>query len=93
MIVDTEKDKKFTDWLEINLNGFVKPRYLKRNKPNEAIFNQPRIENNTEEKVITKEKENVKVRRLLPNNSGFSSIGFIALLVVGLLILGYIFLH
>lgn len=89
-IVDTEEDRKFIDWLEINLNSYVKPRYLDRKKAKEITNDSKQVE---EKNQIVKEESNVKTRKLVPDNRGFSSIGFIVGIIFGAILLWYVFLR
>ena len=95
LIVDTKDDKKFLDFLEINLENYFVPMYLERSTV--KVEEVPTIIE--EEKPVVKEETKVtekpKTRTLKNDNDfGYSNIAFIAAgMVVGIIILIYLFLY
>lgn len=92
IIIDSQDDKKFIDWLEINLNGYFTPLYRKYQEE-EIKSEEIPIHNETITPVINNKKKTLK----LNNKLGFSNITFITLIIGIALIIGisfgYLLLH
>ena len=92
LIIDTETDKKFLDFLDINgLNSYFIPMYLERSlvKQNEEVITTEEV------KTIEKQEDKPKTRTLKNDNDfGYSNLAFIAVgMVIGVIIFIYIFLY
>ena len=89
IVVDTDDDKKFIDFLDLNLNGYFVPMKIKRNKENNDTDNEIPIivSNNQGQNEII--KNNSKIKKLFPRDKkGFTSLAFITLTIIIALIIG-----
>ena len=89
IISDTENDKKFIDWLDINLNGYFKPKYLNRTKNEDKDIEIPINTNDNQKEILNNDITKPKVRTLKPaDKSGFSNITFIITIIIIAVIIG-----
>ena len=94
LIIDTLDDRKFLDFLEINLNNYFVPMSLDRSIQNEHAVSE-------DVPIIIKEdvKEDalgVSKKRVLKNDNdfGYTNIAFIAVgIVIGIITFIYLFLY
>ena len=85
IIIDTDDDKKFMDYLDVTLNGYFKPIKLGRKIP---INNEVEIITNDKEEILpTVKKENIKIRKLLKDNKGFSNVIYFASIITIIVII------
>lgn len=88
IVTQTSNDKKFIDWLDINLNGYFSSVELSNKKQLISQNNNENISLNKAENMFEiseiPTKSNIKTKKLVPNNKkGFSNFDFI---VLGILI-------
>ncbi len=82
IIVGSDDDKKFIDFLDINLNGYFAPMYLEHEKVKIEENNDVPIEyiSNNENTVTVKNEE--KTRKLTPaNKQGFLTVTSMAMII------------
>ena len=95
IVMQTDDDKKFIDWLDINLNGYFngvnlnhKNEFVTQNNDDSGWTTLGGPSSNDADKTNT--KSNVKTKVLVPsgNKHGFSNFAFIVLLLFIAIIMG-----